>query len=320
MAKQATKRRRDDDDEDDVPKSQDEKDLEASRMPFLSHLVELRDRVRNAAIWFLLAFVVCWYFSAQIFEWLKGPMSRAWIAEGLDKKFGDPHLVFTKLVEPFWIEISIGLWAGIFAASPFIFHQLWKFIAPGLYKRERRITVAFAVFSALFFICGALFCYYFVLENLYSFLLGYAKDTTGPQPMLVMSEYLDLTRDMMLAFGAVFELPLLILFLSMVGLVTHRGLWKFNRWFIVIAFIVGAILTPSPDVVSQVMMAVPMVILYNLSIVVAWIVTRRREKAEAELRAQEEVADAKARARRRKRDEDDDDEDDNNDDDDEDDA
>jgi len=122
--------------------------------------------------------------------------------------------------------------------------------------------------------------------------------------MIVMGEYLDLTRDMMLAFGAVFELPLLILFLAMVGLVTHRGLWKFNRWFVVIAFVVGAILTPSPDVVSQLMMATPMIVLYNLSIVLAWFVTRRREKADEELRERERIADEQERAARARDDDD----------------
>jgi sec-independent protein translocase protein TatC len=111
--------------------------------------------------------------------------------------------------------------------------------------------------------------------------------------------YLDLTRDMMLAFGAVFELPLLILFLSMVGMVTHRGLWKFTRWFVVIAFVVGAVLTPTPDVVSQVVMAGPMIILYNLSILLSWAITSRREKADARLREQERLADEEERAARR---------------------
>src|SRR5215467_7324883 len=107
--------------------------------------------------------------------------------------------------------------------------------------------------------------------------------------MIMMQDYLDLTRDMMLAFGAVFELPLLILFLAMVGLVTHRGLWKFNRWFVVIAFVIGAILTPSPDVVSQIMMATPMILLYNVSILLAWRVTKKREAKQAILKAQEEA-------------------------------
>jgi len=295
------KRAADDDDGDEPDK---DVELEDSRMPFLSHLRELRDRVRNAAIFFMLAFVICWYFSAEIYDWLKAPLFHVWSVE----KLGVPHIVFGKLTEPFWVDMSIGLWAGIFVASPFIFYQLWRFIAPGLYKKERRITVAFAIFSALFFISGALFCYRFVLENLYGFLLGYGDKNL--QPMIMMQDYLDLTRDMMLAFGAVFELPLLIYFLAMVGLVTHRGLWKFNRWFVVLAFIIGAILTPSPDVVSQIMMATPMIVLYNLSIILAWRVTLKRERAANELAAREAAADAAERARRGSADDDDGDDDD----------
>jgi sec-independent protein translocase protein TatC len=257
-----------------------EDELESGRMPFLSHLAELRDRVRNAAIAFMIAAFVCFYFSDDIFEWLKEPLFTVWRA----KKLGEePHLVFTQLTEPFWVNMSIALWAGVFAASPFIFHQLWKFIAPGLYKRERTIAVSFGVFSALFFVAGALFCRYFVVTRLADFMLGFS--TQQQKPMIAMQGYLDLIRDLMLAFGAVFELPLLIYFLALTGMVTHRGLWKFNRWFIVLAFIIGAILTPTPDVPTQLMMALPMIGLYNFSILLAWRVTLRRERkaaAEAE--------------------------------------
>jgi len=281
----------------------EEAELEQSRMPFLKHLAELRDRVRNAAISFMVAFVVCWYFAAEIFEWLRAPMFNSWDVH----KLGKPEVVYTKLTEPFWVDMSIGMWAGIFVSSPFIFYQLWRFIAPGLYKRERRYTVWFAIFSALFFCAGALFCYYFVLDNLYGFLLSYGS--ADLKPMIAQQEYLDLTRDMMLAFGAVFELPLLIYFLALVGLVTHRGLWKFNRWFIVLAFVIGAILTPSPDVVSQCMMATPMIILYNLSIVLAWRVTKKREEKDAALRAQEKEADRRRRERKKQREQERDEED-----------
>jgi len=154
--------------------------------------------------------------------------------------------------------------------------------------------VLFAVCSALLFTGGALFCFYYVLPNLYDFLIGYADPAN--KPILMMQLYLDLTRDMMLAFGAVFELPILLSFLALVGLVTHRGLWKFNRWFVVIAFVVGAILTPSPDVVSQIMMALPMIVLYNVSILLAWAITVRRERADARLREQERRADEQERA------------------------
>jgi sec-independent protein translocase protein TatC len=260
-----------------------EQDLESGRMPFFSHLRELRDRVRGASIYFAIAFVGCYFFSKQIYAWLQLPLFSVWQKHtGI---LGPPKMVFSSVTEPFWVYMSVSLWAGIFVASPFIFYQLWRFVAPGLYKRERRLGVVFAMFSAVFFVAGALFCYNFVLRNLYEFLLSYA--TKDLQPMLVMKDYLDLTRNMMLAFGAVFELPLLIYFLAMAGLVTPRGLWRFNRWFVVLAFIIGAILTPSPDVVSQIMMAGPMILLYNLSIVAAYFVYRGKKKRLAEEMARE---------------------------------
>lgn len=265
-----------------APAVEGDSELESGRMPFLSHLAELRDRVRNAAIGFVIAVSVCFYFSDHIFNWLKEPLFAVWREKGIKS---EPQLVFLSLTEPFWVNMSIALWAGIFVASPIIFHQLWKFIAPGLYKRERKLGLSFAVFSALLFTAGAIFCRYIVIERLAGYMLGFSDAKTAP--MLAMSQYLDLIRDLMLAFGAVFELPLVILFLSIVGMVTHRGLWKFNRWFIVIAFIIGAILTPTPDVPTQLTMAIPMVLLYNASILLAWMITRKRERAEAEQRARE---------------------------------
>ena len=274
------------------------------RMPFLRHLAELRDRLRNAAICFILAFLVCWYFAKEIFAWLRGPLFDIWYQHcehtdkapmclghnlGADHDWGLPKLIYTGLTQPFWVDMSIGLWAGIFVASPFIFYQLWRFIAPGLYKKERKTTVYFACFSAVFFVSGALFCFEFALPKLYEFLLSYNDRDLLSLPN--MQEYLDLTRDMMLAFGAIFELPLLIYFLAMVGLVTHRSLWKFSRWFIVLAFIIGAVLTPGPDVVSQFMMATPMIVLYNISILLAWRVTKRREAKAAALREREGGSD-----------------------------
>jgi sec-independent protein translocase protein TatC len=273
------------------PERAREAELEDGRMPFLQHLTELRDRVRNAALYFAAAFLVCWYFATDIFRWLRQPLFTIWlqhtgpnIPKELD--WGPPRMIYTGLTQPFWVDMSIGLWAGLFLASPFIFYQVWKFIAPGLYKRERKIGVAFAVFSGVSFIAGALFCFYVALPRLYNFLLSY--NTRDLQSLPTMQEYLDLTRDSMLAFGVVFEMPLLIYFLALIGMVTHRGLWKFSRWFIVVAFIIGAILTPGPDVVSQFMMAIPMIALYNLSILLAWRVTTRRERADAEQRARED--------------------------------
>ena len=247
-------------------------------MPFMSHLRELRDRVRNAAIAFVLSFIVAWNYAKPIYMWLLHPLNTAWLSHA--KELGTmPQMMFGTLTEPFWTYTIVGLWAGIFVASPFIFYQLWQFIAPGLYKRERVVGVVFAVCSAIFFIAGALFCYYFALEPMFAYLLGFADAQT--RPMLMMTPYLDLTRTMMIAFGAVFELPLLIYFLAKIGLVTWRSLWKFNRYFVVLAFIIGAILTPTPDPVGQTIMAMPMVILYNASILVAYIVGRNKAKRKA---------------------------------------
>ena len=260
-----------------------EAELEEGRMPFFHHLIELRNRLRNAAIFFVIGTAASWFFAEDIYAWLRAPLDHAWhhAAVSNPRLGAETQMAFTSIVEPFWVYMSVALWAGVFASSPFIFHQLWKFIAPGLYKRERRYAFTFSLISAGFFIGGALFCYYLVLGNLYSYLLGYADKNN--QPVLSMSTYFDLTKDMMLAFGAVFELPILIYFLAMAGLVTPRGLWKFNRWFIVLAFIIGAVLTPSPDVVSQVMMATPMIVLYNASILVSFLALRRRERAAAKL-------------------------------------
>ena len=247
-------------------------------MPFMSHLVELRDRVRNAAIAFVIGVVGAYFYSVEIYQWLRAPLFAAWRE---NPARGEPYMVFSSVTEPFWVYMSVSLWAGIFVASPFIFYQLWKFIAPALYKRERRLGVAFGVVSAVFFVGGAVFCYYFVLPSLFRFMLGYID--SNQRANLVMTEYMDQTRNTMLAFGGVFELPLVIYVMALVGMVTHRSLWKFNRWFIVVAFIIGAILTPGPDVVSQLFMAMPMIVLYNLSILAAWRVTLRREAKAAAL-------------------------------------
>jgi sec-independent protein translocase protein TatC len=290
-------------DDDDEPNK--EAELEGGRMPFLSHLTELRDRVRNAAIAFALAFVACWGFADNIFAWLREPLFDIWkqhtgpgiamlvqlhlIPPGYD--WGPPRLIYTGLTQPFWVNMSVALWAGIFVASPLIFYQLWKFIAPGLYKRERKITIGFATFSGVFFISGALFCFYFALPALFRYMLHYNSSELQSLPNI--QDYLDLTRDSMLAFGAIFEMPLLIYFLAMVGLVTHRGLWRFSRWFVVLAFVIGAILTPGPDVVSQFLMALPMIVLYNVSILFAWRVTVKRERTAAAQLAREGAAAAR---------------------------
>ncbi|MSP14999.1 MAG: twin-arginine translocase subunit TatC [Myxococcales bacterium] len=267
--------------------------MEDHQLPFVEHLRELRKRLRTAVIALLVATGIAFAFSETLYVLLARPLITAWRDAGL----GMPKLHFGSLTEPFWVYFKVSMYAGVFLAAPVLFHQLWSFIAPGLYERERRVAIPFALCSALFFIGGALFCYTFVLPPTFDFFLSYSSANIGRlqdsfgfidtqvgaplqvEPTLFMSQYLDLTVKMLLAFGLVFELPLLIFFLSFVGLVTHRGLWRFNKYAVILAFVVGAVLTPGPDVVSQLMMALPIIVLYNLSIIVAWVVTRRRARA-----------------------------------------
>jgi sec-independent protein translocase protein TatC len=293
-----------------MAKPRDENELEAGRMPFFEHLRELRDRLRNAIICFLAGFAVAYFFKEQIFGILMRPLVRIWQAQAVSNKvLQAPEIYFGSLTEPFWVYMSLSLWAGVFIASPLIFLQVWKFVAPGLYKKERNFGILFAVASGISFIGGAVFCYHFVLERMYGFLLSYASSNVGEmsktlgldasvnsaialKPHLFMREYLDLARGMMLGFGLVFELPLLIFFLATIGLVTHKSLWKFNRYWIVISFIVGAVLTPSPDIGSQIAMSVPLVVLYEISIGIAYLVGRKKKRdQEALARANPPAAD-----------------------------
>jgi sec-independent protein translocase protein TatC len=257
-------------------------------MALKEHLRELRVRLRKAAIALFVATAATFYFWRELYDILNLPTARALKEAG----FKEITMVYLGPTEAFWVQFKVSLYVGIFLASPFIFHQIWQFIAPGLYRRERRVAVPFAIFSGLFFIGGAVFCYFFVLPAAFRFFMSYSAEMSEISSRLTdiqvhlqalpsMEPYFDLTTKMLLAFGLIFEMPLLIFFLSLIGLVTHRKLWKFNRYAVVISFIIGAILTPGPDIVSQLLMAGPLIVLYNLSILVAFFVTRRRERAAA---------------------------------------
>jgi sec-independent protein translocase protein TatC len=274
----------------EAPLDAREAELEAGRMPLVEHLRELRVRLRNAIIGLAVGFAVAFYFSEAIFVLLSRPLVDVWReVEAANPAVGAPTFYFNSLIEPFWVYLSVALWGGVFLASPVLSYQLWRFVAPGLYREERRHGLLFAACSTVLFCGGAAFCYAYVLPATYRYFLGFSTadlaaggDAAGAvalAPLLGMDAYLGFAKKLLLAFGLVFELPLAITFLAALGMVTHRGLWRFNRWWTVLAFAAAALLTPGPDVVSQFAMAVPLIVLYNLSIGIAWLLGRRRAAA-----------------------------------------
>ena len=261
----------------------------------LSLLGVARRKLRRTVLVLAVSWIVTFFFAQELTGLLARPLIEAW-GRHRGTLGNGAALHFKGLVEPFWTYMSLAFWLGLILASPFIFHQLWSAVtrvrAPAAGKRY---ALPFSLASFACFAGGALFCYFVVLPMAFDFFLGYADDNLARmrsalfqhyelsqplalKPALFIDPYLKLTIRLLIAFGVVFELPIAIYFLSSVGLVTHRGLWRFNRWAVVLAFVIAAILTPGPDIVSQVSMAIPLVVLYNLSIGIAYLVTRRRAR------------------------------------------
>jgi sec-independent protein translocase protein TatC len=281
------------------------------RMSFLAHLGELRDCLRNAAIAVVACTGIAYAFRKYLFALLARPLIDAWVEAQKEVGIGKPEMVFTSPIEAFMVLFKLSLLCGIFLASPFIFREVWKFISPGLYAKERKWGLGFIICSVLLFVGGAAFAYLYVLPAGYKYFLGYSQEALGVikdvmgravdvklslpfdiKPMITMDEYFGLTSMLLLVFGAVFELPLLLSILAMLGIVSAGMLWRFNRYAIVIFAIAGAVLTPGDLVVGQLAMTGALTVLYNLSILLAVIVGRNRKKREAE----EEAALAKSDA------------------------
>lgn len=234
---------------------------DAHEMTFLGHLQELRMRLTRCLIAAFVGLLACYGFSEQLFQKLMEPLVTL-----LEPAGGS--LIYTGLPEAFFTHLKVAAVAGLFAASPYIFYQLWMFVAPGLYEGERKWIVPIAVCSAACFVTGALFGYYVVFPFGFQFFLGYATDFIRPMPSV--KEYFSFATGMLFAFGLIFELPLFMLFLASLGIVTSKGLRKYRKYAMLGSFVVAAILTP-PDVVSQILMAGPLCLLYEVGIWVAWI-------------------------------------------------
>jgi len=236
--------------------------VDEAKMPLTAHLEELRWRILWALAAVAVAFCVTYGFATTIFDFLTAP---------LVKTLGDRViLIGTGVAEAFFTKLKVALIAALFAASPVVFYQLWMFIAPGLYENEKKYARPFVFSATIFFILGAAFCYKAVFPLAFVFFIDeFASISVEPQ--LRITEYLAFASRMLLAFGIVFELPVLTFFFARIGIVTHQLMIAWARYAIVVTFVLAAILTP-PDAMSQVLMAVPLLMLYGISIAVAYFV------------------------------------------------
>lgn len=246
-------------------------------MPFSLHLEELRKRLIICFVAVGIGFVLSYFFSKEIFELLSKPLLKV-MPEG-------QKMVFTALPEAFLTYLKIALVSGIILASPIIFYQIWMFITPGLHETEKQYVLPFVAFSTLFFVGGTLFGYFVVFPWGFKFFMGFTSDYIRPLPSI--REYLSFSLKLLIAFGIVFQLPLFSLFLSKLGIVDAKMLRSKQKYAILLIFIVAAVVTP-PDVATQLMMAGPLIVLYEIGIWVAKVFGKKKEEL-AEESAQEKV-------------------------------
>lgn len=256
-----------------LPAETEEEGLE---LTFLEHLEELRKRL----IWSILALVVAavgvFAFAEPITHLLMVPVLHA-LPEG------SQNLVFTSSVETFFAYMRVAVWAGIFIAAPVILFQIWRFVAPGLYDRERKLLFPFVLFGTLMFVGGAVFAYFVILPNAFKFLIEFSGAADWAKPMLTLKEQLSLVLMLELAFGLIFEIPLIIAFLAFIGLVDAKTLSKYRRYAAIVAATVAAVITPTGDPFNLALMAVPMYLFYEVGILAAWFIGSRREEREKAL-------------------------------------
>ena len=249
--------------------------MEELKMPLTAHLEELRSRLIKAIIAIAVAFVVTYNFADQLFALLTRPL--------IVMSPGPVELIGTGVTEAFFTKLKVSFIAAVFLASPVLFYQVWMFVAPGLYDQEKRYARPFVVAATLFFVAGAAFCYEIVFPVGYRFFIQ-EYQTIGVSPAIRISEYLTFTARMLIAFGLTFELPVATFFLARLGVVTHHTMISYTRYAVLVIFIIAAVLTPGPDLASQLLMAGPLLVLYAASIGVAYLFA-------APARAPEEAAD-----------------------------
>ncbi|MGB7653870.1 MAG: twin-arginine translocase subunit TatC [Novosphingobium sp.] len=248
------------------------KDIDETQAPLMDHLIELRTRLIRAILALLLAFGVCLYFASDILGFLIRPLTAAFPP-------GQGKLIYTKLYEAFFVEIKVALFAGFFVSFPVIANQIWAFIAPGLYAKEKRAFLPFLIMTPVLFIAGGALAYYVVMPTAFTWMLGFQGQKGGLEVEALPSagDYLGLVMQFILAFGFSFLLPVLLLLLNRAGIVTRKQLIAMRRYVIVAITAVAAIITP-PDVVSQLMLLVPLVLLFEGSLIIMWFGERKAVK------------------------------------------
>jgi len=260
-----------------------EAELEAGRMPLLDHLIELRNRLMWSIGAILVAFLICYQFKERIYGFLVHPLAVA--LEGQP----DRRLIYTGLTEAFFTYVKVSFWAGFCLAFPVVATQIWKFVAPGLYKKERRAFYPYLLATPVLFAMGAALAYFVVMPIAWRFFVSFeSPGSPGSLPIVLdpkVNEYLSLVMTLLLGFGVAFQLPVLLTLMARVGLITSAGLASKRRYAIVIMFVVAAVLTP-PDVVSQTSLALPLMALYEASIISCRMVEKARARREAEEEAE----------------------------------
>lgn len=245
-----------------------------SAMSFLDHLEELRKRIVWSAIGVIVGFGVCWGYAEKIYGFMQAP-----IMEVLQRHHLDQKLVYLNPTEPFNMYLKVALLGALFVSCPWILYQVWSFIAPGLYKHERRYVLPFMFSTVFLFLAGGAFGYKLVYPMALDFLIGFGRQF---QPMITINEYTQLFLTIIIGLGVVFEMPILVFFLALMGVVSPRWMWKNLRYSVLVIFIIAAIVTPTPDIMNLCILAAPMIGLYFLSIGVAWMAhPSRRKRKEA---------------------------------------
>jgi len=258
---------------------------EEAKMSFWGHLDELRKRLVNMAIAICIGFILCFNFSEDILGILMLPLNATieytgafpFISFAPNKAVHNLH--FTGLTEPFLSHLKIGFIAGIMLMIPFLLLQVWKFISPGLKPNERKYAGQFVFFATIFFAIGVLFCFYFLLPFAIPFLVGYK--TEHLTPIIKIGEYIDFTLKFMLAAGAVFELPLVMILLGRMGILQTESLTKFRKYAFLISFVIGGLVTPTPDAFNMTLMSLPIYLLYEVGILGVRAFGRSKQDAEA---------------------------------------